>query len=121
MGFAPHKESQKAFLKYDTVPAQILELPQPDYFMQLVIILLVVSVSVGVSTIDPWARTEYTYQSTSYYAVMVAYAFTAAICCGIILVCANILIFSKDPAAPDMPDDYNNEDVPEGNGYEDGQ
>jgi len=121
MGFAPHKESQKAFLKESPVPAQILELPQPDYFMQLVIIVLVVSVSIGVSTVDPWARTEYTYQTTSYYAVMVAYAFTAALCSIIILVCANILIFSKDPTEPDMPDDYNPENVPEGNGYEDGQ
>lgn len=61
MGFVPHDQSEKRFLQKAAVPNQVLELPTPDYFRQLVLILLVLSIAGGVSVVEPWAKEQYGY------------------------------------------------------------
>lgn len=50
---------------------------------------------------------------------LVCYGITAAICCGIIILCAHVLFFSKPTKeGRDMSDDYGTDDVPEGDDYD---
>jgi len=119
MGFAPHDQSEKRFLSKAPVPDQVLELPTPDYFLQLTLILIILAVACGVSVVEPWAKDQYGYQTTSYYVALVGYGFTAATCVGLILLCAHILFFSKPTKdAADMSDDYGTDNVPEGDDYD---
>lgn len=118
MGFAPHDRSEKKFLKKAPLPEAELELPTPDYFLQLIVVLLFLGFAGGVA-VESWANTKYGSSSTDYVIVLVAYGFAFFLIAAVILFVAHALFFSKPTGeAKDMSDDYGTEDVPEGDNYD---
>lgn len=115
IGYIPHRESRKDFLFKAPLPNRILEIITPNYQLQLLAVLLIGAIYLGYAVIEPAARDEYGSGTSSYYVLMTAYACCALICVFLIYWIA-AKIFFKKPEKPN--EDYSNDNVPEGNGYD---
>jgi hypothetical protein len=85
---------------------------EPDYFLQVALIVVVCGVALGILVIEPWANDTYGVNTTSYYCVLTAYGFSAAAIGGLAIYVIWAVFFAE-PTTPSADPHYGPDAIPE--------